>query len=139
MTVQKISESNLMLIWKSDLEKFILKSENKKFINDEWIEKIYTKRIFVVFWNSKETFFKNFMLWVPVLLTKSFSQNISFKIVDISNKENDIDYSQYGITEFPALVIFENKEIYKLIFWEEKLNKVVKSFTLDINQTIDEL
>lgn len=119
MTAKKISESTLVIKTQNEFETFISKSENKKFINDKWEEKIFTKRVFIVFWDSKQDFFKEFMLSLPVLLTKSFSQNISFKVVDISNKE--INYSLYELKDFPTLLVFENKEMYKSISWEENL------------------
>ncbi len=137
MTAKKISESTLVIKTQNEFETFISKSENKKFINDKWEEKIFTKRVFIVFWDSKQDFFKEFMLSLPVLLTKSFSQNISFKVVDISNKE--INYSLYELKDFPTLLVFENKEMYKSISWEENLRKIVNSLTLDINKTIEEL
>lgn len=137
MTAKKISESTLVMKTQNEFETFISKSENKKFINDKWEEKIFTKRVFIVFWDSKQDFFKEFMLSLPVLLTKSFSQNISFKVVDISNKE--INYSLYELKDFPTLLVFENKEMYKSISWEENLRKIVNSLTLDINKTIEEL
>lgn len=136
-TAKKISESTLVLINQQNLEDFILKSENKKVTTPEWEEKIFTKRVFVIFWNSKENFFKEFMLSLPILITKAFSQNISFKVVDISNVS--IDYSKYEIKEFPSILVFQNKEVYKLISGEEKFKKVVKSLTFDINKTIEEL
>jgi hypothetical protein len=37
------------------------------------------------------------------------------------------------------MIVYENKEIYKIISGEENIKKVVKSFSLDINKTIEEL
>lgn len=136
-TAKKISESTLVLVNQKYLEEFILKSENKKITTTEWEEKVFTKRVFIIFWDSRQNFFKEFMLSLPILMTKAFSQSISFKIVDISNKE--IDYSKYELKEFPSILVFENKEVYKIISWEENFKKVVKSLTLDINKTIEEL
>jgi hypothetical protein len=53
------------------------------------------------------------LLSIPVLLTKSFSQNVSLKIVDI--KDEKIDIKKYDLSEIPALIVFENKEVYKTI------------------------
>jgi len=39
----------------------------------------------------------------------------------------------------PALVIFENEKVYKVIQGEENIQKVVKTASLDINKTIETL
>jgi hypothetical protein len=46
---------------------------------------------------------------------------------------------EYNIWEFPALLVFENKQLYKMILWEDNVKKVVKTLDLDINNTIDQL
>jgi hypothetical protein len=124
---------------KSDIElqDFILKSENKNYITKEWESKIAIKRVLIIFWDSKKDFFKSMLLYLPVLLTKWFYDNLSIKLVDVNNEE--IDYKKYDIEEIPSLVVFENKEIYKVIPWEENIKKVVKSLSLDINETIDKI
>jgi hypothetical protein len=77
------------------------------------------------------------LIYLPVLLTKSFSQNLSLKLVDSNNES--IDLKKYGIEEVPTLLVYENKIVYKIISGEENIKKVVKSFSLDINKTIEEL
>ncbi len=136
-SAKKLSESSLVLKSQTELDDFILKSQNTTFTNPEWISKVYEKRCSIIFWDSKENFFKEFLLSVPVLLTKGFSQNLPLKIVDIWNES--IDYKKYNLSEIPALIVFENKEIYKIIVGEDNIKKVVKSLTLDINKTIDEI
>ena len=136
-TATKVSQSSLVLKNEEELKDFIAKSENKTFTTQEWVEKTFTKRVFLVAWDSKKEFFKEFLVYLPVFLTKAFSQNVSFKVVDIQNTQ--IDLWQYEIPEFPALLVFENKELYKLILWEENVKKVVKSLSLDINKTVEEM
>lgn len=137
MTAEKISKSSLVLQGQEDFDKFILKSENKTFLNQEWETKVFEKRCLVIFWDSSKDFFKEFLLSIPVLLTKSFSQNVALKIVDV--KDEKIDIKKYSLSEIPALIVFENKEVYKTITWEDNIKKVVKSLTLDINKTIEEI
>ena len=74
---------------------------------------------------------------LPILLTKAFSQSLQIKMVDTSNEE--IDLKKYHNEVFPALFIFENKELYKTISGEENVKKVVKTMSLDINKTIEEI
>lgn len=137
MTAEKISKSSLVLQTQEDFDNFVLKSENKVFVNKEGEEKLFEKRCLVIFWDSKEDFFKEFLVLIPVLLTKSFSQNIALKIVDVKNEK--IDMKKYNFSKIPSLIVFENKEIYKIITWEDNIKKVVKSLTLDINKTIEEI
>lgn len=134
---KKIWESSIVISRQEDLDDFISKSENKKFISKEWEEKIFIKRSFIILWDSKKDFFKDMLISLPILLTKAFSQSLSIKLIDISNEK--IDVSKYEIKEFPAMIVFENKEVYKIISWEENLKKVVKNLSLDINKIIEEL
>jgi hypothetical protein len=53
------------------------------------------------------------LLYLPVLLTKSFSQNLSLKLVDTNNEK--IDYKKYEVEIVPTMIVYENKEIYKII------------------------
>jgi len=120
-----------------ELEDFTKKSENKTHVNNEWVTKVFTKRVFLVLWDSKDNFFKEFLILIPVLLAKSFSQNISLKMADISNDQ--IDYKKYEVSDFPCMIVFENNEIYKIIVWENNIKTIIKDFNLDINKTIDNI
>lgn len=134
---KKVSQSNIVLKNQVELDEFILKSENKTYTNDLWESKVFTKRCLVIFWDSTKDFFREFLFLLPVLLTKWFSQNLSIKLIDINNKE--IEYSKYDLKEIPSMIVFENKIIYKIIIWEENIKKVVKSLSLDINKSIEEI
>lgn len=136
-SVSKLAETSIVLKTELELNDFVLKSENKVYTSPEWDTKIYEKRVFVIFWDAKSKFFKELLYILPVLLTKSFSQNTHIKVVDTNNEE--INHKRYNFEEIPTMIVFQNKEVYKLISWEENIKKVVKSFTLDINKTIDEL
>lgn len=136
-TAQQVSKSSLVIKNNEELEYFITKSENKTFVDKEWTTKIFEKRVFVIFGDSKNKFFEEMLIAIPILYTKSFSQSTSFKLVDINNEK--IDLKKYSLEEYPSMVVFENKEVYKIIAWEKNIKKVVNSFTLDINKTIEEL
>ena len=136
-SAEKISQSWLVLKNQSDLELLIWKSENKVITTKEWDEKTFVKRSILVVGDAGKDFFKEFIISIPVLLTKSFSQSLAIKVLDIHNQ--NIDISQYEIQELPALIVFENKKVYKIIIWEDNIKKVVKSLTLDINRSIEEI
>ena len=137
-STKKIASSNFTISTLEDLEKHIEKSENKKYKNPEtWEEKKFIKKVITIFIDEQSEFFKQTILILPVLLTKSFSQNIQIKLVK-SNIKN-LDLKLYSIKEIPSLVIFENKKVQKVITWEEKILKLVKSFDLDINKLIENI
>jgi hypothetical protein len=50
-----------------------------------------------------------------------------------------VDLKQYGINKTPSLVVFENIKPIKIIYWEENIQKLVKSLNLNINKTIESL
>lgn len=136
-TAEKVSTSGLVIKTQTDLEKLITKSENKVVTTKEGEEKVFVKRSMLVVGDSQKDFFKEFLLSIPVLLTKSFTQSISLKMVDIHDAQMNLD--SYNLSEMPVLIVFENKEVYKTIIWEDNIKKVVKSFTLDINKSIEEI
>lgn len=136
-TAVKVSESKIVLKTQEELVDFISKSENKHFITPEWVEKNFVKRTYLVVGDGKKEFFKEFLLYLPVFLTKAFSQNVVFKMADCNNTALLLE--EYNIWEFPALLVFENKQLYKMILWEDNVKKVVKTLDLDINNTIDQL
>lgn len=136
-SVEKISKSSLVLKSQEEFNDFILKSQNTTFTNKEWVTKVYEKRCALIIWDSQKDFFREVLLLLPILLTKWFSQNLPLKVVDIQNKMINLD--KYNLTESFSMIIFENKEIYKTIIWENNIKKVVKSLNLDINKSIEEI
>lgn len=136
-SAEKMSQSGLILKDQTDLEAFILKSANKVITTQDGEEKVFVKRAILIIADAGKDFFKEFLVSIPILLTKSFSQNLPIKIIDINNK--NINIADYNAQEYPAFIVFENKEIYKTITGEDNIKKVVKSLTLDINRTIEEV
>ncbi len=128
----KLSESSLTLNSKKEFDEFIARSENTKFTSSETgKEKVFVKRVIILFWDEKTDFFKKALYKAPVLIAKSFSQNIPFKLAKSIIK--DVKLSDFMVTEVPSLIVFENKEIHKVITWEKNILKLVNSFNLDIN------
>ena len=134
---EQISKSALIIDTQDELNNFISQSENKIYKTDSWEEKIFTKRVILIIWDWKKDFFKDLILKLPLILAKTFSQNLKLKLIDVNNL--NIDLKIFELNELPAVIIFENKEIYKKFNWEEKLNKIISDLTLDINKTIDEI
>ena len=135
---EKLVSSWLTLKKSDDVQKIIDSSENKSFKNKETgISKTFTKNSIIIFWDEKSDFFKEALYILPVLATKGFSKNISVKIAVADIK--DFDYTDHKITEFPSLVLYENKEIKKIITGKENILKLVKNMNLDINKQIEEL
>lgn len=136
-TAKKVWESSLVLKNNDDFSKLIDKSKNSTFETETWELKTYTKRSYLIVWDSQKDFFKKMLITLPVFLAKTFSQDAYFKMLDINNKE--ISLQNYEILEYPCMMVFENKELIKIVYNEENLNKIVKSLSLDINKTVDEL
>lgn len=136
-TAEKISKSSLVLKSQQELDEFILTSKNKTFKNDKQEEKTTIKKSLLLVWNKETDFFKENLLNMPVILTKAFSQNIKIKMIDTSNK--DINLLPYDLKETPAMIVFENTKVFKIIYSQENIKKVVKDLTLDINKTIQDL
>ncbi|QFR38609.1 hypothetical protein A9Q91_00035 [Candidatus Gracilibacteria bacterium 28_42_T64] len=128
----KLSESSLTLNSKKEFDEFIARSENTKFTSSETgKEKVFVKRVIILFGDEKTDFFKKALYKAPVLIAKSFSQNIPFKLAKSIIK--DVKLSDFMVTEVPSLIVFENKEIHKVITGEKNILKLVNSFNLDIN------
>lgn len=136
-TAKKVGESSLVLKESQEFSKLIEKSKNSTFETESWELKTYTKRSYLIIWDSSKDFFKKMLISLPVFLAKTFSQDAYFKMLDINNKE--ISLQNYEILEYPCMMVFENKELIKIVYKEENLNKIVKSLSLDINKTVDEL
>lgn len=100
-------------------------------------KKTYTHRSIVIFCETDTDFFTSMLYMLPVLEAKAFSQNVKCKLADVSMK--GLHKAAYNVGEVPCLVVFENSKIIKTLEGEENIQKVVKSLSLDINKTIDEL
>lgn len=135
---KKLVASKFTITTKQELEKFINKSIETTFTNKETlVEKKYSHRVIVIFWDEETEFFKKALYQLPVIFTKGFSQNTPVKLAK-SNIE-EVDLKEYKVEQVPSLVVFENTKLYKVISWEENIIKLVKSFSLDINKVIEEI
>ena len=131
---KKIANSNMVINKIDNLEEFIKKSETKVFTSKEtWETKEFIKKVIIIFAKKDSDFFKNFLIWLPVLVTKAFSQNIPLKVCDIDLK----DLSEYNIKSQPSLLIFETENVIKTIEWEEKILKITKDLNLDLEKSIE--
>ena len=82
-------------------------------------------------------FYKSISLMFPVLKTKAFSQNI---IIMLSKQNIEwVNFEEeYWVTELPTMLVFEDKEIYKKIIWEKNIEKISKSFKMNIEESIEQ-
>jgi hypothetical protein len=134
----KLADSSLTLKTTQDLEKFIEKSSTTTWKDSStWKEKKFKHQVIIIFVDLKSDFFKELLYKLPVLSTKAFSQNIALKAADINMK--DIDSKKYKIWKQETLAVFQDKEVIKTLEGEEMIQKVVKSLSLDINKSIEEL
>ena len=135
---KKLSESKLTLKTSEELQKLIDSSQNTKFTNKEtWVEKTFVKHSIIILWDEKSDFFKQALYILPVLATKGFTKNTSVKIA--GNDIKDFDYKTIQVEEFPSLVLFENKEVKKVITGKENILKLVKTWNFDINELVEKL
>lgn len=132
-----LSESAFTFATKFELEQFIKKSAQTTFKNKETgEEKIYSHRVFVIFWDENSDFFKKSLINFPILAAKAFSQNINVRLA--KHNIEDVNLSDYEVLTLPSIVVFENQKVLKVINWEENILKLVKSLSLDINKSINE-
>ena len=137
-TAKKLGESGFTISSKIDLEKFIKKSAQTKSKDKKtWVEKTYSHRVLVIFGDEKSDFFQKALINLPILLTKAFSQSISIKLAKHIIK--DVNLVDYKVKQLPSLIVFENEKFLKVIEGEENILKLVKSLSLNINKSIDEL
>lgn len=135
-TAKKLSESNFTIKSKKDLDLLISKSKEKSFTSKEtWEKKVFKKKSILVIWDEKSSFFKKALVNFPVLYTKAFSQSIEIKLS--KSKLEWIDFNELEVNSFPAVLVFMDEKVYKIISGEENIQKLVKSFNLDINKEIE--
>jgi len=133
-TAKKLIESNFTIKTLFELQDFIWKSKN---YFSESSNKEETKMIICIFASKESDFFKNFLYELPVIYTKAWSRNIRIKLVESSLEW--LDLSKYQIVSIPSLVLFENEKVVKVVATEEKINKIVKSLSLDIEKSIKDI
>jgi hypothetical protein len=137
-SVSKLADSKFTLKTVEEVEAFLKTSKNTEGKDAKtWEKKVFVHRSIIIFTDISGEFFKEMLYLLPILETKAFSQNIKLKLADISMKW--LHKTPYGIHETSSLVVFENEKVFKTIEGEEKIQKIVKSLSLDINTSIDEL
>ncbi len=138
-SAKKISWSSTFSIkTKKDLEDFIKKSETTSFENPEtWEIKYFKHKTILIIADETSDFYKSISLMFPVLKTKAFSQNI---IIMLSKQNIEwVNFEEeYWVTELPTMLVFEDKEIYKKIIWEKNIEKISKSFKMNIEESIEQ-
>jgi len=135
---KKLADSGYTISNKEEFEKIITKSKTTEFTNKEtWEKKSYKHKTIIIFWEESSDFFKDALVNFPILVTKAFSQNIILRLA--KSNITDVNLGEYKINSFPCLVVFEEEKVYKIIEWVNNIEKLVKSFDLDINKSIEEL
>ena len=137
-SAKKLSNSWATIKDREVLLDTIKKSKNTTFIDKETGKRKTNKnKVIVIFWNERSAFFKSALLEYPILKTKAFSQNILLKLA--KSKISGIDLKEFWIEKTPCLVLFENTKPTKIVYWNEKIQKLVKSLKLDINSELENL
>lgn len=135
-TAKKLSESNFTIKSKKELDVLISKSKENSFTSKEtWENKIFKRKSILIVWDENSSFFKKALINFPVLYTKAFSQSIEIKLS--KSKLEWIDFNELDVKSFPAVIVFMDEKVYKVISGEESIQKLVKSFNLDINKEIE--
>lgn len=102
-----------------------------------WVVKNFTRNALLFVCGEESDFTRNLLFKLPLIFAKSFSQDMHFALM-IQEIEG-IDVREFQVQEKPALILFEDTAVKKVIHWEENIQKVVNSLSLDINTTIHEL
>lgn len=138
-SAEKISTSSAFsILTKKDLSEFIEKTETTEFQSKEtWEIKYFKHKWYLVVADEKSENFKKISLLFPILKTKAFSANSKIMLAK-SNVEDLNLMQEYELSELPAIIVFENKEVYKIIIWEENIEKISKSFKMNIEEIIEE-
>jgi len=135
---EKLASSGFTLKTPEELEKFKESSKTTEFTDKETgKKKTFHHKSLVVFADTDSTLFKEMLYMLPILQAKTFSQNMKMKLANLSMQW--LHKTAYGLTDDPALVVFEDNKVFKTIEGEENIQKVVKGLSLDINKAIEEL
>lgn len=135
---KKLTNSKYTIEDKKQLIEVISKTANTKFkTKKDWKIVTYKHRAIVIFADEWSDFFKEALFALPMMITKTFAQNVPIKLA--KSKITWVKLSDYKVRAktLPCLVVIENKKVIKNIEWSEKILKLVKSFHLDINKLID--
>ena len=137
-SASKLADSSFTLKNKQELESFIEKSKTTTGKDSSTgKEKKFKHYVIIIFADTQSIFFKELLYKLPILSTKAYSQSIALKLADISMKDIDKDF--YQITDSESLVVLQECKVTKVVRGQESIQKIVKSMSLDIIKTIDEL
>ena len=130
--IEKIENSSFVISKKEDLEKVIEETKN----TENSYGKISRKKTIVICVEKGSDFYKHLLSYMlPVIYWKAWTQNVGVKLCNLEQKE----LKKYDIGELPALVIFADTKVEKVIHGKEKIEKVVKNTNMDINDVINKL
>ncbi len=132
---EQIAGSSFTLETLKEFEDFIWESKQTTFTKEDGTTKIFDHTVIIIVWDEKSDFFKEALIQFPILVTKAFSQNIKLKLA--KSEMEHLDLSKYKAKTTPALLMFTNEKIAKVIEWEENIEKITKSFTMDIVSEIE--
>ena len=138
-SARKISESSSVSIkTPEDLEKFIEKSKTTEHTNEKtWETKQFQHKVALIVADEKSDFYKRISLEIPILKTKWFAWNIPVKL---AKKDLEwIDFSKFSVKEYPTMLIFQEEQVLKQIIWEENIEKISKSLTINMNELIEQI
>lgn len=123
---------------KSEIDYIIKKSKTTEFFKQEtWETKFYKHKSILLVVDEKSEHFKSMSLIYPILKTKTFSQNMEFLMSNFQVEDINLK-KKYELSELPAMIIFQEEEIYKIIFWKENIEKIWKMIKMNIEEIIDE-
>lgn len=135
---KQLADSRMTLKTKLELENFISTSQVTHYTNPKSGEqKTFTHKIIIIWADPKSEFFQSLLYKFPVLSAKAYSQNISLKLADAAMQ--GVTLEDYGVKGLPCLQVYESEACIKTLEGEEKIQNLVKSLSLDINTSIDEL
>lgn len=115
------------------LDEFIAKTANYTSSTGKEVVKI---GILLVI-DTESDFYKKLLYVFPTLYTKGWSKNIDVKMLASNTK--DFEKEKYGISSIPSLLVFNNTKVFKQVDSEEKILKIVRSPSLDLEKTIEAL
>lgn len=121
----------------SEIDELIENSKTTEFYKEEtWETKHYKHKNILILVDEKTEDFKSISIIYPILKTKAFSQNIKI-LMSHYMLENSNLKERFWVEQIPAMIVFQDKEIYKTIFWKENIEKIWKSVKINIEETID--
>lgn len=128
-TTKTVVDNSAKKLWNSN---FVIKQTEESL--EETVEKtiIENKKVWIIFWEESEEFYKKLLVYLPVIWTKSFSKNFSIKIVNV--KKWDDVCGKYSIENLPTLVFFNSTVVEKTFSGEEEILEMVKKLSLDLDK-----